>query len=45
MLKCHEFLNHWPGTVLIVSHVAEETPKCNHYLRLVTPGEYEVGEL
>lgn len=45
MLKCHEFLNHWPGTVLIVSHVAEETPKCNHYLRLVAPGEYEVGEL
>ncbi|XDT40321.1 ABC transporter [Nakaseomyces glabratus] len=45
MLKCHEFLDHWPGTVLVVAHVAEETPACHHYLRLISPGQYEIGDI
>ena len=45
MMRCHEFLEEWPGTVLVVAHVAEETPKCAHYLRLISPGEYEIGDM
>lgn len=45
MLRCHELLDCWPGTVLVVSHIAEETPRCDHYLRLVAPGDYEIGQL
>ncbi|SCV04009.1 LAMI_0H12706g1_1 [Lachancea mirantina] len=45
MLRCHDLLNHWPGTVLVVSHIAEETPCCDHYLHLVEPGKYEVGDI
>lgn len=43
MVRCHELLNQWPGTVLVVSHVPEETPRCHHYLRLISPGQYECG--
>lgn len=45
MMRCHELLDAWPGTVLVVSHVAEETPRCDHYLRLVAPGDYEIGPI
>lgn len=45
MSKCHEFLENWPGTVLVVAHVAEETPNCHHFLRLIAPGEYEIGDI
>lgn len=45
MLRCHEFLNHWPGTIMVVSHVPEETPKCHYYLRLVSPGVYDIGRV
>ncbi|KAL3240552.1 uncharacterized protein RNJ42_03770 [Nakaseomyces bracarensis] len=45
MTKCHEFLENWPGTVLVVAHVAEETPNCHHFLRLIAPGEYEIGDI
>lgn len=45
MARCHALLDDWPGTVLVVSHVAEETPACEHYLRLLAPGEYEVGDV
>ncbi|CAR29458.1 hypothetical protein ZYGR_0AD01400 [Zygosaccharomyces rouxii] len=45
MLRCHELLNHWPGTTMVVSHVPEETPKCHHYLRLVSPGVYDIGQV
>ncbi|CAI4058027.1 uncharacterized protein SKDI_04G2900 [Saccharomyces kudriavzevii IFO 1802] len=45
MMRCHEFLEEWPGTVLVVAHVAEETPKCAHYLKLISPGEYEIGDI
>ncbi|SCU81563.1 LAFA_0C05820g1_1 [Lachancea sp. 'fantastica'] len=44
MHKCFEFLKQWPGIVLVVSHVPAETPDCNHFLQLVSPGEYEIGE-
>ncbi|SCU83586.1 LAME_0C05732g1_1 [Lachancea meyersii CBS 8951] len=43
MHKCFEFLQQWPGIVLVVSHVPAETPQCDHYLRLASPGQYEVG--
>ncbi|CUS21209.1 LAQU0S02e08526g1_1 [Lachancea quebecensis] len=42
--RCHEFLEYWPGTVFVVSHVPEETPRCDHYLRLISPGHYEIGD-
>ncbi|CCF57267.1 hypothetical protein KAFR_0C02740 [Kazachstania africana CBS 2517] len=45
MLKCHDFLEYWPGTVLVVAHVDQETPKCDHYLRLLGPGKYTVGDV
>lgn len=45
MLSCHELLEHWPGTVLVVSHIDEETPSCDHYLKLIAPGEYEIGKI
>lgn len=45
MMRCHELLSRWPGTVLVVSHVGEETPTCDHYLRLIGPGDYEIGKL
>ncbi|CDO93487.1 unnamed protein product [Kluyveromyces dobzhanskii CBS 2104] len=45
LLRAHQFLEQWPGTVFVVSHVAEETPKCNHFLRLLKPGEYEIGDV
>ncbi|CAI4037946.1 hypothetical protein SMKI_04G2830 [Saccharomyces mikatae IFO 1815] len=45
MMRCHELLEEWPGTVLVVAHVAEETPKCDHYLRLISPREYEIGDI
>lgn len=45
MVRCHELLSRWPGTVLVVSHVGEETPRCDHYLRLIAPGNYEVGNV
>lgn len=44
MQTCHEFLEYWPGTVFVVSHVPEETPRCDHYLRLISPGHYEIGD-
>ncbi|QID83404.1 hypothetical protein GRS66_005866 [Saccharomyces pastorianus] len=45
MMRCHELLKQWPGTVLVVAHVAEETPQCDHFLRLISPGDYEVGDI
>ncbi|CAI4055194.1 hypothetical protein N7582_000268 [Saccharomyces uvarum] len=45
MMRCHDLLEQWPGTVLVVAHVAEETPKCDHYLRLISPGDYEIGDI
>lgn len=45
MLRCHEFINRWPGTTMVVSHVPEETPRCHHYLRLVSPGIYDIGQV
>lgn len=45
LLRAHDLLEKWPGTVFVVSHIEEETPKCNHYLRLIKPGEYEVGDV
>ncbi|CCD22532.1 uncharacterized protein NDAI_0A03750 [Naumovozyma dairenensis CBS 421] len=45
MIQCQEFLEHWPGTVFVVAHVEEETPKCDHYLRLIKPGEYTIGDI
>lgn len=45
MLRCHEFLERWPGTVLAVAHVADETPKCDHYIRLMGPGKYEIAAI
>ncbi|CEP63078.1 uncharacterized protein LALA0_S07e01904g [Lachancea lanzarotensis] len=44
MQKCFQVLEHWPGIVLVVSHVPAETPHCDHYLQLVSPGEYEIGD-
>lgn len=37
---CHNLLHHWPGTVLVVSHISQETPACTHALRLLSPGKY-----
>ncbi|KAH3901824.1 uncharacterized protein SCDLUD_001607 [Saccharomycodes ludwigii] len=45
MLRCHNFLKSWPGTVLVVSHIEEETPEVDHYIRLIKPGEYEIGDV
>ncbi|QLQ79585.1 hypothetical protein HG537_0C02320 [Torulaspora globosa] len=45
MMLCQELLEAWPGSVLVVSHVAEETPRCDHYLRLVGPGNYKIGQI
>lgn len=45
MIRCQEFLEYWPGTVLVVSHIAEETPKCDHFLRLISPGQYTIGNI
>lgn len=45
MLSCHKFLESWPGTVLVVAHVPEETPKCEHFIRLLGPGKYELGKV
>ncbi|QEU60410.1 hypothetical protein KDRO_D00950 [Kluyveromyces lactis] len=45
LIRAHEFLEQWPGTVFVVSHIQEETPKCNHYLRLIEPGQYEIGDV
>lgn len=45
MLRCHEFLESWPGTVLVVAHVSSETPKCEHFIRLLGPGKYELGNV
>ncbi|SCU99864.1 LANO_0F04060g1_1 [Lachancea nothofagi CBS 11611] len=45
MNKCHEFLKQWPGIVLVVSHVLDETPRCEHYIRLISPGQYEIGNV
>lgn len=44
MARCHEFLKHWPGTMLAVSHVNMETPACEHYLRLLGPGKHLIGD-
>ncbi|SMN18485.1 similar to Saccharomyces cerevisiae YDR061W Protein with similarity to ATP-binding cassette (ABC) transporter family members [Maudiozyma saulgeensis] len=45
MIRCYELLDRWPGTVLIVAHILEETPHCDHYIRLITPGNYEIGDV
>ena len=45
MIQCYDLLNSWPGTVLVVAHIEEETPKCNHYIRLISPGHYEIGDV
>lgn len=45
MIRCHELLEQWPGTVLVVSHIQEETPRCDHYLRLIAPGEYQIDDI
>lgn len=45
MIRCHELLDHWPGTTIVVSHVPEETPRCHHYLRLISPGVYDIGQV
>lgn len=44
--KCKGLLSDsWPSTVLSIGHVADEVPYCNKFIRLVAPGEYEVGEV
>lgn len=45
VLRCHEFLESWPGTVLVVAHVASETPKCDHFITLMGPGKYVIGNI
>lgn len=45
MIQCYDLLNVWPGTVLVVAHIEEETPQCNHYIRLISPGHYEIGDV
>lgn len=45
MLRCHELLNRWPGTQLVVAHVEEETPVCDYFIRLISPGKYELGDI
>ncbi|KAG0669418.1 hypothetical protein C6P45_003771 [Maudiozyma exigua] len=45
MIQCYDLLKSWPGTVLVVSHIEEETPQCNHYIRLISPGHYEIGDV
>lgn len=44
MIRCHELLEEWPGTILAVSHVEEETPKCDYTLRLIAPGQFEIND-
>ena len=29
----------------VVSHIVEETPKCDHFLRLISPGQYTIGNI
>ncbi|CAD1779134.1 similar to Saccharomyces cerevisiae YDR061W Protein with similarity to ATP-binding cassette (ABC) transporter family members [Maudiozyma barnettii] len=45
MIRCYELLDRWPGTVLVVAHILEETPHCDHYIRLVSPGNYKIGDV
>ena len=45
MLRCREFLEDWPGTILAVSHVDDEAPKCDHYLELISPGKYVIDDV
>ena len=45
MLRCHDFLESWPGTVLVISHVANETPRCDHFIKLMGPGKYIIGDV
>ncbi|GMM54002.1 hypothetical protein DAKH74_006180 [Maudiozyma humilis] len=45
MLRCMRLLDEWPGTTLVVAHVQEETPKCDHYIRLLGPGKCEIGDV
>jgi hypothetical protein len=42
--KCKELLRHYPGTVLAIGHMDSEVPDTDRYLRLIGPGQYEVGE-
>lgn len=41
--KCKQLIESWPGTVLVIGHVANEVPQCSRYLRLKGVGDYEVG--
>lgn len=45
VLRCYEFLESWPGTVLVIAHVANETPKCDHFIKLMGPGKYIIGDV
>lgn len=45
MRKCHALLEKWPGTVLVVSHIDEETPRCDNFIKLISPGDYKVGNV
>ena len=45
MLRCMDVVDAWPGTTLVVAHVGDETPKCDHYIKLVSPGKCEIGTI
>ena len=45
MLCCHKILEDWPGTILAVSHVDDEAPRCDHYIKLISPGKYIIDDI
>ncbi|KAH3676137.1 hypothetical protein WICMUC_002159 [Wickerhamomyces mucosus] len=41
--QCQELLKHYPGAILAIGHLDSEVPTTDRYIRLIKPGEYEVG--
>ncbi|CCE64223.1 hypothetical protein TPHA_0H00120 [Tetrapisispora phaffii CBS 4417] len=42
---CHLFLKkHWPGSIITISHLQQETLDCENYLQLIKRGEYIIGK-
>jgi ABC-type molybdenum transport system ATPase subunit/photorepair protein PhrA len=42
--KCKELLRHYPGAVLAIGHLADEVPETDQFIRLIAPGECEIGQ-
>ncbi|KAH3682679.1 hypothetical protein WICPIJ_006342 [Wickerhamomyces pijperi] len=42
--QCKEILKGFPGAVLAIGHIEQEVPQCDHFIKLIRPGEYIIGD-